>query len=359
MSVLRRISPLSLLLLLCACASGPEETDPDRRLEADRLAWEHRTQESDRMAAERAGVLPDELEAFASDDISRWRQAKATLDLLEKKQKGFVYARILVLLPRAMKRGSEGEPARKELVQIGRIIREARRLESPEPSEWTEARIALQRLGSQGVDAAAVRLIVKLRNHDPNVLSRVQDELAALGSGAVRHLALALQSERIGQFIKDRCVDVLARIGAPAVPALSALLEEGTDRGGRFYAAKALGKLGDPALTPGLAAAEAREADPYVRCALLDALTRLGGQEAEKAAIRGLGAADLSVVKFSARAVAKLGASGAVQALIDALERTGREGADDVRVEVLGALRLLTGRPGGTDPAWWRERFPK
>ena len=44
-------------------------------------------------------------------------------------------------------------------------------------------------------------------------------------------------------------------------------------------------------------------------------------------------------------------------ALIRALERTLDDPAGDVRKEVLAALRLITGEPGGADPAWWRERF--
>ncbi|MHC4780307.1 MAG: HEAT repeat domain-containing protein, partial [Planctomycetota bacterium] len=320
MAASKRIPMLMVLLFTAgSCASGPEEVPLEKRLEAGRIAWEKGIQEDERTAKQRAAILPDLLDVFAEEDIGAWKQSKSTLDLLEKKQKGFVYDRVLVLLPGAMKRGGQGESRRAELVQIGRIIRTASRFHSGDPEEWKKARVELTNMGSQGVDAAAVRLIVKLRTQDPRILHNVQSELVAMGPGAVRHLVLALRSARVGQFIKDRCVDVLARIGTSTMPALLPLLEKDQGRGARYYGAKTLGKLGDPGAAEKLAAAEGRETDPFVRCVMLEALGSIGGPEAEGAATRALGAEDLSVVKFGARTVSRLDASGSVHALIAAL----------------------------------------
>jgi hypothetical protein len=346
-----------LAFTIGACASGPEAAPTDKELEAGRRDWEMRIEENEKTAKERAALLPDLLDGFTSAQKSKWLQAKAGLELLEKRHPGFVYDRILVLLPDAVGPDEKGEVARLEMVDISRIIRAAGRFHSPDPAEWSLARKELQKLGSRGVDAAALRLIVKLRTQDPRVLTVVQDELVALGSGAIRHLVLAPRSARVGQFIKERCVEVLARVGPPALPALLPLLGEEGERGARYYAAKSLGQIGDPGAAGTLAAAQAREKDPLVRCVMIDALAALGGEEARKAAVDALASEDLSVVKFAARSLGRLGASEGVGPLIEALERVSAMDAPDVRDEILKALRLITGRPGRADPAWWREHY--
>jgi HEAT repeat protein len=270
-----------------------------------------------------------------------------------------VYARVLELLPAAVRAGKEGSDARDELVRIGQIVKAADRFHSEKPEAWSKARMDLERLGPQGVDAAAVRLILKLRTHDPEVIARVQKDLLALGSGAIRHLVLAVRSPPVSAHIKERCIDTLVRTGPASLPALLPLLDADAERSARYYGAKALGKLEEPRAVPALAEAEAREADPLVRCAMLESLSLLGGERAVAASVRALRAEDLSVVKFGARALARLGASAGVPALVDALDRAVGEKAEDVRDEILKALRLITGRPGPGDPAWWRERLPK
>jgi len=347
-----------LAALLCACAST-EEPAPGvwEKNERRRRVWELRMEENRRIRKQRAALLPDALARFDAREPSAWQQGRASLLLMEKRQRGFVYDRILELLPRAVE--GDGTEARAELVRIGRIIEIAGRFEEEDPRAWQAARKALQALGPEGVDAASVRLIMKLTTQDADRLLFVQEELLALGAGAVRHLVLALRTAGVKASVKERITDVLARSGAVARPALLGLFEEPTTRAGRYYAAKTLGRMGDPGALEALADAERTEADPLVRCVMIDAMARIGGPAAEKAAIRALGSEDLSVVKFGAKALVTLEAAGGVVALVDALERTRGERAEDVQREILRALRLLTGLPGGADPAWWRERIVK
>jgi hypothetical protein len=348
---------LGVAMALGACSSGPDPETREPNLELLKQEWGLRLKESETLAKQRAGILPEPLEAFASEDPSACKNARSKLEFIEKEEPGFVYARVLELLPASVDSGADGSRAREELIEIGSIIRLASLFRSDNPDDWTEARTALARLGSKGVDTAAVRLIVKLRNHDPEILERVQKEILALHTGAVRHLVLAVTSPRVASYIKERCIDLLVRIGPGSMPALLPLLEEKTDRSARYYTAKAIGRLGDPAAVEALAAAEAGETDPLVRCMMIEALAALRGPRALAAAIRAVADEDLSVVKFGAKALALLGAREGVSALVDALERTGDDSMRDVRNEILKALRLVTGLPGGADPAWWRERL--
>lgn len=349
----------TLSLVLAACASGPVPDDGGASLVARKEAFETRLEENQRTARERAALLPEPLERFASADASDWRQARAVLELLEKKEAGFVYARVIELLPAAVRPGAEGEAARAELVEIGRIVRLASAFQQPDPEDWRRARKALQDLGSRGVDAAAVRLILNLRTQDPEIFLAAASELVALGAGAVRHLALAIDSPTVSAYIKQRCIDVLERIGEPAIPALIALLGEDRSRSARYHAARALGRIADPAGLEAVRAAETRESDPFVRCAMLDALAQAQAPEAYAAGLRAIGDEDLSVVKFGARLLAAVGDREALPALVDALDRVSDPAEEDVRAEILAALRLLSGWPGTSDPAWWRERLAR
>ncbi|MHC5036670.1 MAG: HEAT repeat domain-containing protein [Planctomycetota bacterium] len=347
-----------LLLLLGACASETPPEPVSKKFDQWKIEWENRVRENEKTARQRAGLLPDALEKFGSENTADWQQARASLLVLEKQQRGFVYARILVLIDPAVRADEKGKQAREELVEIGQIIRLASRIEPSQREAWTETRTALQALGSKGVDAAAVRFILLFRTQNPEIIGRVQEQLLALGVGAIRHLALALQSESATSDIKERCTDTLVQIGSSALPALLPLLSE-KGRSARYWAAKVCGRMKNLEVLGPLSEAEAREADPYVRCMMLEALTVLGGPLAVKAAIRALAAEDLSVVKFGAKGVARLNASEGVPALVDALERAQDPSSRDVRDEILAALRLLTGIPGGSDPAFWRARLPR
>jgi hypothetical protein len=362
-----------LLLLLPACASSPEPegkggpgagggapASPDEDAAAllrARQEWEKRIAESEKVARQRAELLPGLLERFEREEPSAWKEAEAALKLLESREKGFVYDRVLEILPAAMRPGAQGEAARAEMARIGKIVRLSARLESSPPPEWPSVCGELQALGSEGTDAAAVRLILKLRTQDPEVLLPAQERLVALGKGAVRHLVLALTVPGVAEQVKARCADALAAIGPAALPALLPLLAPGARGPSKFAAARVLGRMGHPAALEALEKAERAEEDPLVRCALLDALAAVGGPAAVRAAVRALSDRDLSVVKFGARALGRLKAREAAADLVRALERARDEGADDVRDEAAAALRAATGIRAGADPAEWRRRL--
>lgn len=357
MTSTRSIFTLALsVLVIAGCGPSPEPKDDSQDLVKLQLGWEGHLQETARLRRQRLAMLPDLLDRFSLADPTEWRNAASTIRVLEQKEPGFVYGRVMELLPASESPGSDGEAARAEIVLISRVLRLSAKFDTPDPAAWTEARQALAALGPAGSDAAAQRLILKLRSHDDDTLFNAQQELVALGTGAVRYLVLTLTLPRVSQYIKDRSVDTLARIGKPAHPAIAALIAD-PKPAGRYNAARVMGAMAEPAFSETLARAQADEADPLVRCAMLEALSKTGGPLAVEAAIEALSSEDYSVVKFSARALGALEASDAAPALAEALKRLSDPSLQDVRDEVVKALRHITGLRGGSDPAWWLSRL--
>jgi HEAT repeat protein len=356
-----------LALAFPACSSSPDtdekagnggdDAEAGAPLLAAQAEWENRIRETEVLARQRAELLPGLLERFGTPEPGAWKEADAALRLLESREKGFVYDRVLEILPAAMRQGGEGAAARGEMVRIAKVIRLSARLETASAAEWPLIRGELQALGSEGIDAAAVKLILKFRTQDPEAFLRAQEELLALGKGAVRHLVVAAVTPGVSAIIKDRCADTLARVGAPALPALLPLLGADAPGPSRFAAARALGRMAHPGALDALRKAEAAEEDPLIRCALLDALASIGGPSAVRAALLSLGHPDLSVMKFAARALGRMKAKEAAPDLVAALERAREAQAGDVRDEVVGALQAVTGLRAGADPEEWRRKL--
>jgi hypothetical protein len=345
---------LLLLLSLAGCAAGPEtprdEANPFE--EAERIR--QRLLEQERVARERAKILPKLLAYFGTDDAVRWREGADRLRFYERRDPGFVSDRILELLNWGLADDAQGAKARQELVRIGEILKVSAGYFSPDPDEWLRTTEALMRFGRQGVTAAAVKLIPKLGSQRIVELTKAQEGLLLLGAGAVRFLVLAIRSGRVRQNIKQRCVDVLARLGKPALPALLGCLGD-PQTNVRYMGARALGAVGEKEAVPALITALNAEKNPLVACAELQALGDLGDPRAGPAIRRKIESSDLSEVKFAARAAAAIGDRQAVRALVDALGRAQDSADARVRGEILRALVKLTGKNLGPEPGPWRE----
>ncbi|MBX3246435.1 MAG: HEAT repeat domain-containing protein [Myxococcales bacterium] len=140
------------------------------------------------------------------------------------------------------------------------------------------------------------------------------------------------QRENVG--LRNAALEVLAGLGAPAVARLRRALAECAGGERKFYA-EALGEAGDPSAADDLAAL-ARDDDPNVASAALDALVRLGGSVAERELRHRLGSDDAFHRVSALDGLARIGARLSWRELAPLLED---------RVTRRAALPLL-GRSG-------------
>lgn len=341
-------------LLLAACRSaetGEVETPSTAQWVR---SWQQRLREHERTARERAEILPRYLAFFKGADPGRWREGADRLRMLEARDEGFVYDRILELLGTAVADTEAGQAARAELVRMGDIVRITRAFDSPDRDKWLAATAELKARGRQGETAAAVKLILKLKSEKALDIAKAREGLVLLGPASIRFLLEALRSQWVRQRVKQRCVDALASFGEQAEEPLRSLLDSGQSHV-RYMAVRALGALGRPGSAPALLRALEKEENPLVACAVLDALGRLGDASAAPAVRARLASEDLSVVKFAARAARAMGDKEAVGPLVEALARLQGPKEARVRAEVLDALRALSGKNLGSQPGPWKD----
>ena len=178
---------------------------------------------------------------------------------------------------------------------------------------------ALVKIGAPAVDA----LIAALKGGDQDVRKYAARALVKIGDArAVDTLISRLKDEDQG--VRRYAVEALGHVGAAAVGPLIAALQ---DRDMSKYAARALGRIGDPRSVEPLMAAFK---DQSVRRYATEALVEIGAP-----AVPGLIAAfkDHGVRKYATEALVEIGAP-AVPGLIAAF----KDGDRDVREYAAGAL---------------------
>lgn len=196
---------------------------------------------------------------------------------------------------------------------------------------------ACEALGELPGDAADVvtGLLARIDDEEPDVSYAASEALVARQAAE----AVPVFARRLaGADTRDEALDVLARLGAPALPALQAALElEAPNDDDLAMIVDALGELGEvaaPAVTR-LIELAAHES-PLVRERAVLALGRIGVvDEAVLAAlVARLGDPEPGVRCFAARALGALRATASVADLVRAL------GDDDAEVRVVAAAAL-------------------
>ena len=352
-------------LLACAafagCAAVESEAPADaqqqylQRLEAIRTSFD---QQQTRLQA----ALPPILARFDRGDPAEWAAAKAAIEsdplllaaVAPRPRPGVAPPESPLLW--ASDRGPRGER-----VFMGRAWEAAAGFDSPDPEDWTRARQRLQALGERGVDSAAIAIILRLRRLDlpAGALRRLQDELAALGPGALRVLRVALEVVEFN--VAERLLPVLAPLGEPAVDLLLALADHPRDDVVRFALkgmAAAPHAKAVPRLRRFLAPDQAWMAQSYA----LAALGQTPGPEAAAAILEACDRDDPSVARFAARALADhpdtRGDPGAARALLKLWRRPGDDWRE-ARAAAREALQQVTGLRRGSEAdfeRWLTER---
>lgn len=133
---------------------------------------------------------------------------------------------------------------------------------------------------------------------------------------ADRCLDAARQGENVG--LRNAAIEVLSRLGELGVRTLRRGLGEPSD-GRQKFLLEALGECGDPRVVPDVAA-QLEDADANVVAAAIDALGRLGGQEASLALRRKLPATEAFQRAAALEALARAGTRVPLHELMPHLE---------------------------------------
>jgi HEAT repeat protein len=183
-------------------------------------------------------------------------------------------------------------------------------------------------MGSDGASFAPI-LIERLADTQAEVQQAARDSLVRLGALALPALRAGLTTPATAPGV----VTVLARMGAPAVPALiDAMGSDGTAL--RQSAAAAVGEIGPPAAAATAALIKAlHDADPGVRVAAARALGAVGTNDAATALVAMIDAPVPDVQRTVIESLRRMGPA-AVPALLEGLNTANAVGALDVMVTI-------------------------
>ncbi|MBX3462362.1 MAG: HEAT repeat domain-containing protein [Planctomycetes bacterium] len=187
---------------------------------------------------------------------------------------------------------------------------------------------------------------------DDALEERARAEIVALGTAAVPTLVEDLLSHGQPQ-PRQFGVELLAAIGAPAVPAVRGLAASADPRQ-RRAAGRALGAIGAAGDVLPLLRRLAADPDFAVRA---DALREIhdGGAPARALLVEQLQRdADPFVRRTAAEALARFPGATSATALIDYLERCKRDGDHRGEQAAQASLQALAGARGPRTPAAWR-----
>ncbi|HMI94051.1 MAG TPA: HEAT repeat domain-containing protein [Polyangiales bacterium] len=160
-------------------------------------------------------------------------------------------------------------------------------------------------LGQLGERRAVVPLIGKIQDTEPSVRSAVARALGELGDArAMSALVLALRDN---------------------------------DESVRSAALEALAELSDPGATLSVAAVLERDTSPVVKIAAVQALARIGSNEALAALVRALGSSEPDIVEAAQRSLAGLGARAA-PVLVECVRAGSSAEVSDRCAAVLGSV---------------------
>jgi hypothetical protein len=184
------------------------------------------------------------------------------------------------------------------------------------------------------------------------VEQRALAEIDALGAVAVPTLVGDLLLHPQPQ-PRELGIELLARVGAPALPAVEAVARTGEPRQ-RRAAARTMGAIGVDATGFAILAQMAGDADYTVRADALLSL-RSGGDDAQRLLLEKLRAdPDPYVRRAAAKTLAHYPVQVSGLALVDYLERCEREKDRDGEKAAQESLKGLTNVRGFRTPAQWR-----
>jgi HEAT repeat protein len=193
-------------------------------------------------------------------------------------------------------------------------------------SDWRQREWAAKALGQIGDPAVIPALIQALQDKDDVRLAAVK-ALREIGyDHAIPALIQALQDN--DESVSDRAATALERMGTVAILALIQALQDKEHWRVRYWAAKALGKIGDPAAIPALIEAlqDKEWKESKVRLAAAEALGEIGGHHAILALIQALQDKEHWRVCLAAvKALGQIGDPAAIPTLIQALQLQDRE----------------------------------
>jgi HEAT repeat protein len=188
---------------------------------------------------------------------------------------------------------------------------------------------------------------------DDPVETRALAQLDALGAAAVPCLVEDLCKHRQG-YVRQLGVELLGRIGAPALPGLQPLVA-GEDAVGRRTAAQALGAMPPSDATLALLRGLAHDGDFTVRAAAAQSLAPGGPGAAELLRNMLAAEADPFVRRSAALALGRHREPESATALIDYLERCKRELDPQGEIAAQDALQALAQSRGPRSAEAWRN----
>lgn len=243
-------------------------------------------------------------------------------------------------------------------------------IRDPDEDASTVKAAAARALGMMTAPGAPELLVAELAQPGDWSAPRIAEVLVEMGSQAVSACLAGLEHESAN--VRAWCCRVLGRVGAGE--AVAALRRRLMDRSGpvRTVAAEALGLLGDPAATSGLAEVLGRDPAAQVRAAAARALGAIRDPASASALIEALADPDPWTRTCAVEALERLapadgdallevvrsGREEAARAASVALERTGHvgrwvdelRGAPPGRAEALESWLILVARRGGGGP---------
>ncbi len=234
---------------------------------------------------------------------------------------------------------------------------------APRAPAARELAAALQQLRAEDARAARGRLLETVAADEPSTNAtaaagrgtgeqRALAEIVSLGAIAVPVLVHDLLEHEHSE-VRELGAELLARVGAPAVPALQRIARAG-DAKQRRVAALALGHIGIDADVLATLRALATDGDYTVRADALRGLTG-GGADAEALLVERLRADDDAFVRrVAAQTLGHFRTPTAAAALVDYLERTERESDRDGERAAQSALMAIADTRRLRTTAAWR-----
>ncbi|MBI4639550.1 MAG: HEAT repeat domain-containing protein [Candidatus Tectomicrobia bacterium] len=196
----------------------------------------------------------------------------------------------------------------------------------------SKRREAAEKLGQLRDTEAREALINALSDQDSGVRKRAAKALGRLGDqGAIQPLLLRLDKDIE---IRQDLILALGHLRAKeAIPRLIELLGGG-EKTIRWASANALGDIGDPQVVPTLVRQLSHESDEEVRIGIIEALGKLGGEEALTALTSLLEKENRRLRKAAVQALGNISQATA-QPFREALEKSDKE-FKEVIVKVVG-----------------------
>lgn len=257
-------------------------------------------------------------------------------------------------------------PVREFTAEEKAFFDEAWRCFKEDSPRWLLARERWQAMdaAARGLLASTLhRAMVSARAQSAvHLVSRARSEIALLGEDAVPALVggLSVRAVRredgtvapVGQAVLHDAAEALSVIGPPAVPGLLDIAGSG-EMSLVQEAVFALGNIGDPR-AEGALLRLSRDPEWALRGAAVLALRRLPGEAARDRLVEALSDPETFVAQRAAQGIVTGKRTDCLPGVVDQLERGVAAGAIFQVRACAWALKEVSGRDLGSDPAAWR-----